>query len=422
MVVGPVLPRRSHLGLVLDEQLPAEPLVAGVAIRVVRPGSPALQAGVLPGDRLTCVDGRPVESAEHARRLLGGLDSGTHLMLTLLRDGHELALALVAQPLPPETFSGARVRLEHVSAAGHRLRAIAVIPDGPGPHPVVYYLPGAHWSSEEHPFDPNHPVTALIGALAAAGFASLRVERSGVGDSEGPPCTDVDFQTELEGYRAGLALLDDSSWAAPAQRFLFGHSLGGMVAPLLTSSGPVSGVAVFGTTFGRFSDSLIGAARRRPELAGLSGDGLRAHLEPLEEVIRAVVRDGLSPDELYARRPELASIGRRWYGGTQAFGRTVRFYQQIERLDLAQAWSGVRAPVLVLHGTEDWVTSTEDARQIADHVGSGARQAELAGVDHFMSTGPPGRPPSLSSELVRTLVAWLRQAQTSTGSGGHTVP
>jgi pimeloyl-ACP methyl ester carboxylesterase len=422
MVVGPVLPRRSHLGLVFGEQPPDAPHVPGAVIRVVRPGSPALEAGVLAGDRLTHVDGSPVESADQARRALGGSGSGARRTLTMLREGSLLSLTLVAQPLPLEGFSGARVQLEHVSAAGHRLRAIAVIPDGTGPHPVVYYLPGAHWSSEEHPFDPDHPVTALVGALAAAGFASLRVERSGVGDSEGPPCADVDFETELEGYRAGLGLLDEVSWAAPAQRFLFGHSLGGIVAPLLASSRPVSGVAVFGTTFGRFSDSLIGAARRRSELVRASGDDLRAHLEALPEIIRAVVGDGLSPDELYARRPELASVGQRWYAGTRAFGRTVRFYQQIERLDLAQRWRDVRAPVLAVHGTDDWVASSEDARQIADRVGSGARHVELAGVDHFMCTSEPGCPPRLAQSLVATLVTWLAEAQTSTGSGGHTVP
>src|SRR5204862_1262354 len=106
-----------------------------------------------------------------------------------------------------------------------------------------YFLPGAHWASEEYPLQPDHPVPALLSALAGAGVASVRVERSGIGDSQGPSCTRVDFETELLGYRAGLRLIQSCGWADGRRIFAFGHSLGAMVPPLLAEAGARAGGA-----------------------------------------------------------------------------------------------------------------------------------------------------------------------------------
>jgi pimeloyl-ACP methyl ester carboxylesterase len=408
------LPRRSYVGLSLvEERAGPEP---AVRVRAVRPGSPAEEAGARPGDRVVTVDGASAAGVADVRRRLGALKPGAAFSLGVVRDGVELPLPARARALPVETFAGASVRLAEVSpggAGGHRLRAIAVIPDGDGPHPVVYYLPGAHWASEEHPFDPDHPVRALLAALAARGFASLRVERSGVGDSEGPPCTEVDFETELAGYRAGLDLLTRAPWAAQASIFLYGHSLGGIVAPLVAAdaSAPLRGVAVFGTLIEPFDQSLIGTARRRTELLGTPGAERDVFLEGVMEIVRAVVRDGATPAELYARRPDLAGVVPEFYSGDKMFGRVVRFYQQIARLDLPAIWSRVRAPVLALHGDGDWVVPAADARAIA---AGGGRFAALPGVDHFMRAAASGGGAlGLADALVSTLADWLGERLSS---------
>jgi len=137
--------------------------------------------------------------------------------------------------------------LDELSTADGRRRVIRTIPEGEPFFPVVYLLPGAGWSSFEFALDPDHPLFRLVSGLTASGFATQRVERSGVGDSEGQSCRELGFESDLSDYRAGLDHL--RSWPACHERgvFLLGISLGGMVTPLIADA-RVRGVAVFGTT------------------------------------------------------------------------------------------------------------------------------------------------------------------------------
>jgi pimeloyl-ACP methyl ester carboxylesterase len=277
----------------------------------------------------------------------------------------------------------------------------------------VYFLPGAHWASEEYPLRPEHPVPALLGSLARAGFASCRVERSGMGDSEGPPCTRIGFEAELAGYRAGLEHLLASSWVDPKRVFLLGHSIGAAVAPLLAEKHELRGVIAYAPSALRISEGLIGAARRQAERDRAAMRAEVAPLEPLLELIRLVVADGHMPSEVFRERPELASIAPDRFAGDEAYRRTADYYHELERQDLAAAWKSVRAPVLALHGTRDWICAAEDARCVAELAPNG-EYSEIPGADHQLSDAPEGEPLRLASAVSDALVAWLKtQSATS---------
>lgn len=59
----------------------------GALVRSVEPGAPAEKAGVQPGDVITQVDGKTVESTSDLPRMIGGIKPGTAVKLTLLRNG-----------------------------------------------------------------------------------------------------------------------------------------------------------------------------------------------------------------------------------------------------------------------------------------------------------------------------------------------
>jgi pimeloyl-ACP methyl ester carboxylesterase len=95
----------------------------------------------------------------------------------------------------------------------------------------------------------------------------------------------------------------------------------------------------------------------------------------------------------------------------RAFGRTARFYQQLQTRDLEAAWRGVRAPVLALHGSSDWVTTPQDSEQIAAIVGESGAYEELPDVDHYMRTVGDDRggvSPALTSVVASFFSARLR--------------
>src|SRR5438270_686022 len=77
--------------------------------------------------------------------------------------------------------------------------------------------------------------------LTRAGFVTMRVERGGMGDSQGPPCMSpaVDLQAEVRGYVAGLKALKEYPFVDAKQVFIVGLSIGGVEAPLVAEQVPV---------------------------------------------------------------------------------------------------------------------------------------------------------------------------------------
>src|SRR5262249_49078882 len=116
----------------------------------------------------------------------------------------------------------------------------------------------------------NDGVAHLLRAWARAGFVVMRVDPAGVGDSEGPSYADAELDAEIDGYRAGLAALASLPFVRREHVFLFGHSLGGVLAPLVSEGAALRGIVVHGTTSRRWSECLAETARRQLALAGCS--------------------------------------------------------------------------------------------------------------------------------------------------------
>jgi S1-C subfamily serine protease len=68
---------RPWLGLDLE----SIPFGSGVIIADVIPGSPAEAAGLVPGDMITAIDGKPVSTADDVRTALSGLHVGNQVSI-----------------------------------------------------------------------------------------------------------------------------------------------------------------------------------------------------------------------------------------------------------------------------------------------------------------------------------------------------
>ena len=210
----------------------------------------------------------------------------------------------------------------------------------------------------------------------------MRVERSGVGDSEGRPCQTLGFFEEVAAYRAALDSLAKDERISKI--VLFGQSVGGMIAPLLASEGSrVSGVVVFGTSSLHWYDCIVSATRRQRALAGMAGEELERLVGAWSEVHRMVCREGKTPAEVFAERPDLAFLEGSACHGASMYGRHVSFFQELERVDLPALHRTIAAPLLVLHGEYDWVCHPDEGRAIAD-VAPASRFALLSAVGHDM--------------------------------------
>jgi serine protease Do len=88
----------GRLGMVVseasEEALDRWSLSGGVVVREVQPGSPAADAGVLPGDIITLVGSKPVKSLEAFEQAVAGLEDGATVPLRLMRRGSPLFIGL----------------------------------------------------------------------------------------------------------------------------------------------------------------------------------------------------------------------------------------------------------------------------------------------------------------------------------------
>jgi serine protease Do len=102
---------RGRIGVVIDRvtREVAESIglgkPVGALVRTVEPGGPAEKAGVEPGDIITRVDGRGVETSGDLPRIIGGIKPGSKATLQVFRRGANRDLPVVVAELEPEKVS-----------------------------------------------------------------------------------------------------------------------------------------------------------------------------------------------------------------------------------------------------------------------------------------------------------------------------
>ena len=111
---------------------------------------------------------------------------------------------------PREQVPGADVIYDSVKTrAGYRVRRITTIPQNAiGKLPAVFMVGWLSCDSVEQPGMRSDGFAELMYEIASrSGFITVRIDKPGVGDSEGPPCAQADFQTELAAYQNAFEAL-----------------------------------------------------------------------------------------------------------------------------------------------------------------------------------------------------------------------
>jgi pimeloyl-ACP methyl ester carboxylesterase len=373
---GP-LPRKAMLGAALGP-LKAElrskmksPADGGVAIITVLPGTSAEAAGLNAGDVIRTIDGKPVASPEEVIALVGRKKAGDRLSMEVLRDGKHITKPVELREKGRRKGDGFAVLYDSVTSRGHRLRTIVSKPGDAGRHPAVLLIQGLGNFSIDNPTARPGSYDKILDELTRGGYVTLRVDKPGCGDSEGGPWPEIDFMTELDGYREGLKALKAYAFVDPERVFLFGHSMGGVMAPLLASEIGVKGVAVYGTVFRTWFEYQVENVRRQSRLAGDDFAMVERNVRNETLFDSELFLTKKSPSEIVKTHPEL----RQYLGGflkddKYMFGGHYTFFQQLADLDLPKAWAKTDAHVLALWGKGDFVAPGPDHEMIAEAVNS----------------------------------------------------
>jgi len=322
---------------------------------------------------------------------------------------------------PRESYPGIDVEYGTVSSpGGPRLRTIVTKPAHAGGRLPALFLAG--WLScdsiEAAPGAEDSTAKMLRGLATRSGMVFCRVDKPGVGDSEGV-CGDTDFRTELEGYRAAYRQLSARPDVDPARVFVFGWSNGGGFAPLVPDDkNPAAGYVVSGGWVKTWFEHMMEFERRRFGLAGKRPGEINDLMRVESEFYDLYLNREMTPAAALRSRPDLAAA---WSDEPERqYGRPARFYQQLQRLNLADAWSRVDVPVLSLFGQSDFIMCRDDHERIAAmvdarHPGFG-RFVEVPRSDHVfalhdsavdgmtrMGEGP------FAEQALTTILNWLKE-------------
>ena len=186
-------------------------------VTAVAAGGPGAAAGLLVGDRIATIAGKPLRTELDLEREAMALREGQPVTLGVERGGKTLAVRVTPAPVAREQHPGLEVDYGAVTTeAGHRLRTILTRPSGANaPVPAVLLAGWLSCDSVETAEATEGFARVLHGIARRSGFALMRVDKPGVGDSEGPPCSETDFRTELAGYRAALRALKTTPGGGP---------------------------------------------------------------------------------------------------------------------------------------------------------------------------------------------------------------
>jgi pimeloyl-ACP methyl ester carboxylesterase len=388
-----VLPRRAFLGLTVVAAPNKQ-----VRIGKIFPGSSAASSGFEVGDLLLDVEGTAIDSVPGFPAVMRPFRPGEQIVSRVQRGDNQLSITTTLREFPRERAEGLEVLYDAVRAPNAVLRSILTKPRGSeGRLPAVLFMQGIDCSTVERlPSGEPGVIGDLVYGLTRAGFVVMRTERSGVGDSTGTPCRDIGFQDEVAGYLGALRKLKSYEFVDPQRVFLFGHSAGGWVAPLVASSESVRGIAVYGTVVRPYAEYLVENYRRNRRLRDHADPvQLEENLRQMTQFLHYLVAENKSAREIIALHPELAGARKILFPSDDEHFydlRSLRYLRELSNVKLAQAWTQSDVPVLALYGEYDIRTTAMDHEYIAEivnakHPGHGG-WAQIPQMDHGFALHP----------------------------------
>lgn len=287
-----------------------------------------------------------------------------------------------------------------VGAEGHPLGGTLAMPKGNGPFPVVVLVHGSGPQNREATVGPNHLFTDIARGLAAQGIAVLRYEkrtRARPQDFKDGIIT-IDGETTDDAVAAVKALA--TMPGIDAKRiFVFGHSLGAMMAPRIAMrAGNVAGVIELSGPSRKLVDIIPYQQRYMAKLQGKSDDPQTLAAVAKAEADIAAIRGNAKPD-------------------ATALGMRVDYWRSVDAIDPVADNKALRVPVLLLHGDRDFQVPMEDWTTLQRAFGNNKRFAMklYPSLNHMgiAGTGTPSvaeyaQPGHVDSGLIADVATWIK--------------
>jgi uncharacterized protein len=194
------------------------------------------------------------------------------------------------------------------------------------------------------------------------GFVSLRYDKRGVGKSEGN-YFETGFYDLVEDATSALETLRDQPEVDGNRIFLFGHSEGCYISPLVYRKSPVTGIIL-----------LMAPADRLDEVLAYQADCLQVDFKSIPGVkgwfIRLAVRMTSGSD----MKKTQEDLKKRVLQTTKPVIRfklsrmNAKWLREHFQLNVPEIYSSIDCPLLVINGAKDIQVRSDDAEKISKYV------------------------------------------------------
>lgn len=262
--------------------------------------------------------------------------------------------------------------------------------------PFYLFVPGHGETSVDGSSDParlhDPALTELARALAGRGVAMVRFDRSGCGESEGPPLREVSLAEEIEQVCAAWHHACANPCLDAGRGALLAHSLGmvpacRLVAERRDEPAPCA-LAIYGGGLKTWGEYAVENARRQWTLRGMDLVAQDRAVRSTQRFWAALLLDRASLADALARAdapPELFGVE----SDTVLLGRPHHYWQDVHDAPCPAELAGANIDVRAIWGSHDALTSREDHELItacveSAHPGRGTLSI-IEGADHAFS-------------------------------------
>jgi len=307
-----------------------------------------------------------------------------------------------------EKFQNAEVIYDLVSDNhGDQLRTLITRPKvSKARVPAIFFVGWLSCDSVEYPMGETDGFGTIFWRLIEqSGYATLRVDKPGVGESKGD-CSSTDFLTELSGYQAAFDSISKYDFIDPERIFIVGLSNGGGTSVFVPRQHTVRGY-IAASSWGRtWYEHMLELERLRLSTEGKPAGEVDSKMKAFSQFYDLYLNQRMMPGEIISKHAEWKDL---WYDKADGqYGRPAAFYEQLQALNLGEAWENINVPVLVMHGTADNIMSNADSGAIAEivnhaHPGT-AKFVQIENADHLLSVQN-----KLSEKVIPAMLEWMRE-------------
>lgn len=327
-------------------------------------------------------------------------------------DGNGQIAGFLVQPAPapsPTTAPDAAapyVEREASVGKGERtLPGTLALPKGASaqkPVPAVVLVHGSGPQDRDETIGANRPFQDIARGLAAQGIAVLRYDKRTKARPQDFAGRDFNADDEVtDDAVAAVATLRTTEGIDPNRVYVFGHSLGGMLAPrIANASGHVAGLVLMAAPARPVLDLLLEQSQRQAARDGTVSPEERAMLEDLQARVDRVRGKGDVPS---ADTP---------------MALPATYWRSLDRIEPVRDAIALDQPILVIHGGRDIQVVEADRQHWLDQLSthSNARLRHYPALNHLgiAGNGPATVeeyfvPGSVDAGMINDIALWIQE-------------